>query len=69
MRFGSPDPSGFFSQIRHRNAFTEIAWEDVVPGLGMAMSIFQFLRLSTKFLPVLRLSVNSIETLSYCYTQ
>ena len=24
MRFGSPGPSEFFSQIRHRNALTEI---------------------------------------------
>ena len=62
MRLGSRDPSEFFSQIRHRNAVTEIAWEDAVEGLGMAMSIFQFLRLSTKFLAVLRLSVNPIET-------
>ena len=38
MRFGSPGPSEFFSQIRHRNAFTEIAWEDAGQGLGMAMS-------------------------------
>lgn len=30
MRFGSRDPSEFFSQIRHRNALTEIAWEDAV---------------------------------------
>ena len=43
MRFGSRDPSEFFSQIRHRNAVTEIAWEE-------------------KFLAVLRLSVNPIET-------
>ena len=28
MRFGSRGPSEFFSQIRHRNALTEIAWED-----------------------------------------
>ena len=28
----------FFSQIRHRNALNEIAWEDAVQGLGMAMS-------------------------------
>ena len=27
----------FFSQIRHRNAFTEIAWEDAEQGLGVAM--------------------------------
>ena len=27
-----------FSQIRHRNAFTEIAWEHAEQGLGMAMS-------------------------------
>ena len=33
MRFGSRGPSGFFSQIRHRNALTEIAWEDAVQGL------------------------------------
>ena len=26
----SRGPSEFFSQIRHRNALTEIAWEDVV---------------------------------------
>ena len=30
MRFGSRGPSEFFPQIRHRNAFTEIAWEDAV---------------------------------------
>ena len=30
MRFGSRGPSDFFSQIRHRNALTEIAWEDAV---------------------------------------
>ena len=30
MRFGSRGPSEFFSQIRHRNAFTEIVWEDAV---------------------------------------
>ena len=34
MRFGSRGPSELFSQIRHRNAFTEIAWEDAVQGLG-----------------------------------
>ena len=39
MRFGSRGPSELFSQIRHRNALTEIAWEDAVQGLGMAMSI------------------------------
>ena len=41
MRFGSRGPSEFFSQIRHRNAFTEleIAWEDAEQRLGMAMSI------------------------------
>ena len=38
MRFGSRGPSEFFSEIRHRNAFTEIAREDVEQGLGMAMS-------------------------------
>ena len=30
MRFGSRCPSEFFSQIRHWNALTEIAWEDAV---------------------------------------
>ena len=30
MRFGSRGPSEFFSQMRHRNALTEIAWEDAV---------------------------------------
>ena len=25
-------------RVRHRNALTEIAWEDAVQGLGMAMS-------------------------------
>ena len=30
MRFGSRGPSKFFSQIRHRNALTTIAWEDAV---------------------------------------
>ena len=30
MRFRSRGPSEFFSQIRHRNALTEIAWEDAV---------------------------------------
>ena len=39
MRFGSRCPSEFFSQqIRHRNALPEIAWEDAVQGIGMAMS-------------------------------
>ena len=39
MRFGSRvRASFFFSQIRHRNALTEIAWEDDVQGPGMAMS-------------------------------
>ena len=38
MRFGSRGPSEFFSEIRHRNAFTEVAWEDAVQGLGMPMS-------------------------------
>ena len=38
MRFGSRGPSEFFSQIRHRNALTEIAWEDAEQRLGMAMS-------------------------------
>jgi len=31
--------ASFFSQIRHRNALTEIAWGDAVQGLGMAMSL------------------------------
>ena len=30
MRFGSRDLSEFFSQIRHRNALPEIAWEHAV---------------------------------------
>ena len=34
MRVRSHGPSEFFSQIRHRNALTEIAWEDAVQGLG-----------------------------------
>ena len=38
MSFGSRGPSEFFSQIRYRNAFTEIAWEDAEQGLGMVMS-------------------------------
>ena len=38
MRFGSRGPSECFFQICHRNTFTEIAWEDVEQGLGMAMS-------------------------------
>ena len=38
MRFGSRGPSEFFSQIPHRNALTEKAWEDAIQGLGMAMS-------------------------------
>ena len=33
MRFGSRGPSEFAT-----NALTEIAWEDAVQGLGMAMS-------------------------------
>ena len=37
MRFGSRGPSEFFPQIRHRNAFNEIAWEDAEQGLGMKM--------------------------------
>ena len=40
MRFGSrgPSESFFFSQIRQGNALNEIAWEDAVQGVGMAMS-------------------------------
>ena len=38
MRFGSRGPSEFFSQLPHRNALTEKAWEDTVQGLGMTMS-------------------------------
>ena len=38
MRFGSRVRGVFFSQILHRNTLTEIAWEDDVQGLGMAMS-------------------------------
>ena len=38
MLFGSRGLSEFFSQTRHRNAFTEKAWVDVVQGLGMAKS-------------------------------
>ena len=34
MRFGSLCPSEFYSQIRHPNAFTEIAWEDAEQGHG-----------------------------------
>ena len=34
MRFGSRG----LSWVRHRNALTEIAWEDAAQGLGMAMS-------------------------------
>ena len=30
--------ASFFSQISHRNALIEIAWEDAVQGLGMAIS-------------------------------
>ena len=30
----SRGPSDFFSQIRHRNALTEIAWKDAGQGLG-----------------------------------
>ena len=30
MLFGSSGISEFFSQIRHRNAFTEKAWENAV---------------------------------------
>ena len=37
MRFRSPGPSEFISQISHRNAFTEIT-EDAEQGLGMVMS-------------------------------
>ena len=37
MRFGSRGPSEFFSQIRHLNALTEIAWENAVQGLGMVV--------------------------------
>ena len=34
--------SEFFSQIRHRNALSEIAWEDAEQGLSMAMFIACF---------------------------
>ena len=33
-RFGSRGLTECFSKIRHRNALTEIAWEDAVQGLG-----------------------------------
>ena len=29
--------ASFFSQVRHRNALTEIAWEDAVQGLGQGL--------------------------------
>ena len=29
----------FFSQIRHRNALTEISWEGAVQGIGMAKAM------------------------------
>ena len=35
MRFGS---CGRSQRVRHLNALTEIAWEDAVQGLGVAMS-------------------------------
>ena len=38
VRFGSRVRASFFSPIRHRNTLTEIAREDDVQGLGMAMS-------------------------------
>ena len=40
IRFGSRGPSEceIFSQMRYRNAFTEIAWAVAEQGLGMAMS-------------------------------
>ena len=38
MRFRSRGTNEFFSQIRHRNALNEIAREDALQGLGMAMS-------------------------------
>ena len=28
----------YFRRVRHRNALTEIAWEDATQGMGMAMS-------------------------------
>ena len=31
----------FFSQIHHRNAFIEIAWEDAEPGLGMVIVVYR----------------------------
>ena len=38
MHFGSRGPNEFFSQIHHRNAFTETVWEDAEQELGIAMS-------------------------------
>ena len=38
MHSGHVVRASVFSQIRHRNALTEIAWEDTVQGIGMAMS-------------------------------
>ena len=46
VRFGSHDPSEFFFSIRHRNACTEIAWEDAQQGLGMASLIMVIIRFS-----------------------
>ena len=41
MRFGSRGPSEVLSQIRHRNALTEKAWEDAVQGLGKVVTKYK----------------------------
>ena len=54
--------STFLKQIQGTISFTVNSFS---PYLPLTVKIFQFLRLSTKFWAVLRLSVNPIETLIY----
>ena len=45
--------------MRHRNALTEIAWEDAEQGLGMAMGAIHSSKISGNFGPKLNGSVRS----------
>ena len=53
--------STFLKIIKSREQFPQFT--SFLPYLRLTVEIFQFLRLSTKSLAVLRLSVNPIETL------
>ena len=67
MSFGSRGPSEFFAHIRHRNAFTEIAWEDAEQGLGMVMSTLA-LEKNRELLFIGNLYFTNSDISRYCFT-